>query len=592
MLCPNRVVSLGTVRRVACTWQAVIRGFVYPSAMIPMVRVRSGCLVLVCLALCLTSCRGLLTHDDHAVYRRPPERLQEIETVRLEQLSQSEPVSVEEAAANAAARAVAVEEPPESIELNLAEIRAAALANNLDLEVELVNPSLAEEIVAEEEAQFEPLLFGSAEWIRLDADSTVLDVPGHRSRLSSFDAGVQIPLRTGGTVTVELPFSRFDDQTPPTGTSANESNIIDPVYRAGLKFSISQPLLRNAGIRANTHTIRVAKYQRDVADARTKLEAIRILANADRAYWLLYAARRELDVRQKQYDLALQQLEEARQRVAAGAAPKIEIMRAESGLARRLEAIIIADTTVRRSERDLKRIMNRPSLPMESRTAILPETSPNPVGLDLDADALADYAVANRMEMLELELQLAIDASTVDFERNATLPLVMLDYTYTTNGLGDSYNDAFRESSGVSFADYSIGITAEIPIGNREAKARLRRAMLQRIQRLATRDRRELAIRQEVYDALDQLAQNWQRILAAGQEVILAHKTWEAERRQFEVGLRTSTEVLEAAARLADAQSREIRALAAYEVSQVDIAFATGTLLGQDRVIWTPRDLP
>lgn len=573
-------------------WQAVIRGFECPSAMISMIRVRPGCLVIVCMALCLTSCRGLLTRDDHAVYRTPPERLREIEPVRLAQLSQSEPVSVEEAAANAAARAVAVEEPPESIELNIAEIRAAALANNLDLEVELVNPSLAEEVVAEEEARFEPLFFGSAEWIRLDADSTVLDVPGHRSRLSSFDARVQIPLRTGGIVTVELPFSRFDDQTPSTGTSGNDSNVIDPVYRAGLKFSISQPLLRNAGIRANTHAIRVAKYQRDVADARTRLEAIRILANADRAYWLLYAARRELDVRQKQYDLALQQLEEARQRVAAGAAPKIEIMRAESGLARRLEAIIIADTTVRRSERDLKRIMNRPSLPMESRTAILPATSPKPVGLELDADALADYAVANRMEMLELELQLAIDASTVDLERNTKLPLVTLDYTYTTNGLGDSYNDAFHEGGSLSFADYSIGLTAEIPIGNREAKARLRRAMLQRVQRLATRDRRELAIRQEVYDALDQLAQNWQRILAAGQEVILAHKTWEAERRQFEVGLRTSTEVLEAAARLADAQSREIRALAAYEISQVDIAFATGTLLGQDRVIWTPRALP
>ena len=64
----------------------------------------------------------------------------------------------------------------------------------------------------------------------------------------------------------------------------------------------------------------------------------------------------------------------------------------------------------------------------------------------------------------------------------------------------------------------------------------------------------------------------------------------EVEKRQFEVGLRTSTEVLRAAARLADAQSREIRALAAYEISQVDIAFATGTLLGQDGVVWEATD--
>ena len=60
--------------------------------------------------------------------------------------------------------------------------------------------------------------------------------------------------------------------------------------------------------------------------------------------------------------------------------------------------------------------------------------------------------------------------------------------------------------------------------------------------------------------------------------------------RQFEVGLRTSTEVLDAQSRLADAQSREVRALADYQISLVDIAFATGTLLGQSQVEFGRRD--
>ena len=64
----------------------------------------------------------------------------------------------------------------------------------------------------------------------------------------------------------------------------------------------------------------------------------------------------------------------------------------------------------------------------------------------------------------------------------------------------------------------------------------------------------------------------------------------EAEKRQFEVGLGTSAVVLEAAARLADAQSREIRAPAVHEVSQVYIAFSTGTLLGQDGAVWEATD--
>lgn len=539
------------------------------------------------LALCPANC-SLLNRDYYEDYRDPPRQLTEVMAARLEELSRSKPVSVEEAAARAVKPAVVVEDPPESIEISLADVRAAALANNLDLKVELVNPSIFQEVVDEEQARFEALLFGSVEHYRTDRRSTVIDGPDQQSQTTYYDLGVEIPLRTGGTITVDFPLTKYDDKTEPT---RNESTVIDPSYDAGLKFSISQPLLRNAGIRANTHTIRVAKYNRDITDAQTKLAAIRILANADRAYWLLYATRRELEVRQQQYELALQQLDEAEKRVAAGAAAEIEIMRAESGVAARLEAIIITGTASRRSERNLKRIMSRHDLQMNSPTAILPVTDPNPLGLDLSADALADYAVDNRMEMLELELQLAIDASAVDLELNGTLPLFVLDYEYRVNGFDDSFNDALRDLGGSSHVDHSISLQAEIPLGNQAAKSRLRRAMLQRIQRLATREQRRLAIRQEVYDAVDALEQDWQRILAARQEVKLAGRTYEAEKRQFEVGLRTSTDVLEAVARLADAQSREIRALTAYEVSQIDIAYATGTLIGRGRVIWEPVGL-
>jgi outer membrane protein TolC len=554
-------------------------------------RFRRGNFLLIGVSIAVTGCLGPLARDDHDVYRTPPEGLREIDTVKLDELSRTEPVSVEDAAAAATHRGLTIEQPPTSIELNLADVRAAALENNLDLEVELVSPSISRETVNEEEAQFEALLFGSARWDREDRPSPYATIPGARSRQTSFDTGVRIPLRTGGTVTVNVPFGKYDDDTLTGSASGDGAVPVNPMYQAGLEFSISQPLLRNAGIRTNTHLIRVAKYQSEITDARTKLEAIRILAYADTAYWLLYAARRELEIRQEQYELALQQRQEAQQRVDAGASPEIEIMRADSGVAARLEAIIVADTEVRRRERDLKRILNRPDLPMSAATGIIPATDPNPVGLDLDAEALADYAIEHRMELLELELQLAIDASTVDYERNGILPVLNLDYIYSVNTLKDSYHDALSGLGGHEFADYAAGLAAEIPLGNEAARSRYRRARLQRIQDLATRDRLRLAIRQEVYDAVDQLEQNWQRILAARQEVILAGRTYDGEKRQFEVGLRTSTEVLEADARLAGAKSREIRALAAYEIAQIDIAYATGALLGRGGVIWAPTEL-
>ena len=108
------------------------------------------------------------------------------------------------------------------------------------------------------------------------------------------------------------------------------------------------------------------------------------------------------------------------------------------------------------------------------------------------------------------------------------------------------------------------------------------------MQRLSTRKLRELVIQQEVANALDRLEATWQRILASRQRAQLAGRNLEAEQRQFDLGLRTSTDVLDAQTRLADAQSAEILALTEYQIAQVDLAYATGTTLAASAVEWEP----
>ncbi|MCP3905194.1 MAG: TolC family protein [Planctomycetes bacterium] len=530
--------------------------------------------------LALSACVGPFDTRDFMSWSPPPELVHEIESIRLEERSLEPPVHVADAFDDLE---LDLTDPPDTMELSLGDVRAASLENNLDLRVQLVNPTLSQYDVDAEEAKFEAVFTASARRSLIDSPTATPTLEGSQTETDSYAIGVRVPLRTGGTASVDFPFSRFD--------SNFALSLAPQTFDTNLRFSISQPLLRGAGNRTNTHSIRVVKRQHQITEARTKLEAIRILANADRAYWRLYAAQRELEVRHQQYELAVTQLDRARRRVDAGAAPQIEILRAQSGVAQRVEAIIIAQNLIRLRARNLKRIMNRDDLPMDSATAITITTAPDPLGLELDPAELAEYALQNRMEMLEMELQLAIDASTIDFQENARLPLVTLDYTYNVNGLATGWRRSFGQIPDHSFEDQIFGVSAEIPIGNEAAKARVHRAVLQRIQRLSSRDLREAAIRQEVYDATDQIRQNWQRILAARQDALLSGETYEAERRQFEVGARTSTDVLDAATRLADAQSREILALADYQIAQIDLAFATGTLLGYERVRWDSTEL-
>ena len=104
----------------------------------------------------------------------------------------------------------------------------------------------------------------------------------------------------------------------------------------------------------------------------SKFAAIGILAQADTSYWRLYAGQRDLEVRREQYKLAQDQLHHAQRKVASGSAPKIEIVRAEAGMASRLEAVINSETAVQSRERELRRIMNRDDMPLNARSTLSP----------------------------------------------------------------------------------------------------------------------------------------------------------------------------------------------------------------------------
>jgi outer membrane protein TolC len=535
--------------------------------------IRHWFVVFVGLGLFLSGgCNELPAGEKFYEIKIAPERLRQIETLDLEKakVEEDDRPDVNE-----------VKAPPDELELTLEQCRALAMESNLALKVQLISPAIAAERVSEEEARFEAVFFSNMRYTKTDTPvATTWDLVGSQRDTSSMDFGVQVPLRTGGTVTFDLADIRTKtDSDFPT---------FNPSYGSYFSVSISQPLLRGAGNRANTHAIRIAEYERQITDARTKLEVIRVIAAADRVYWRLYAARRELEVRKKEYDLANAQLEQARRFVLSGERAQVEIIRAEAGVAQRLEAIIVAENNLRDRERDLKRILNKAGLEMQTPTVLIPGTAPDPIHYELVKQQLVATAIENRMELLELELQIAEDISTIDYMRNQALPLVTMDYTYNINGLGATRSDSFDLLTDKNFEDHRLGLQLLVPLGNEGAKSRLRQAFYQRRQRLATRDNRSALIEIEVLNAIDQLEANWQRILASRQNAILAERLFNAEQRQFELGMRTSTDVLDAQTKFADAQRAEILALAEYQIALVDIAYATGTLLGAAKVQWEP----
>lgn len=490
---------------------------------------------------------------------------------------------------------------PKKIALDVAAARLAALQNNLKLQAATVDPKIAKTRITEEKAKFDALITANVDLSRKDLPA----LDGDFVSFTSFDK--ELDKKSAKLTRVEQTKENLDlnvglDVPLPTGAKVklrsiwNEQNLYQPAFFdqfvSASKFSISQPLLRDAGVETNTASIRIARLNDKAIEAKTKLTAIRVLAKMEKAYWKLYAAMKEFDVRRQQYDLAFDNLELVRQRVSEGLTAEIEIIRSEVGIANRLESLIVAETGWRLAQRELKLLLNFDNIDLNSATTIELLSEPILLHYEFDRERLAATATEQRMEMLDLELKLAADAVKIDFARNQTLPLFMLDFEYGVLDRSNSFGTAFREAWDFDNVEYKLGLRGEIPLTNEKRKSRLRRAILTRSQRLATKKLREMTIRQEVFNTLDVLEQNWQRILAARQNVIVSGMNYEIELKQFEEGLRTMREVLEALTSLGEAQLKELKAIVAYQEAQIDLAFATGTLLGYSAVDVEPMILP
>jgi outer membrane protein TolC len=484
--------------------------------------------------------------------------------------------------------------PKQGAQLSIADVRQKALQNNLNLQVAKMDPTIAAQSLREEQAKFDQVIFAYAKYgqkdlpamagdkvilksdnAALDGELVKLNPAAQKKEFWELETGIKVPLRTGGSVTLSAPLDNYESK----GSLASDQ------YRSALRFSFSQPLLRNAGRQVNEASIRIAALDQDSAQLRTRLQSIRIVTMVDKAYWDLYEAWAALDVRRNQYEYANQNLNMVKRRVQEGLTAAIEVNRAEIGVADRMEALIIAETNLKLAQRQLQFLLNE--LPEQgiANTPWVPATTPNLVKFEFDRDKLLKDALESRIELLDQELKLSADQLQIDYLQNQTLPLFTLDYQYgalssSANRAGDIGQDLLNGQ----YNDWSIGLKFEMPVSNEARKAKLDKAIAQRMQRLTNKTLQTLTVKREIHDALDKVEQNWQRILAARQQVMIAGYNYEAELKQFNEGLRTMTEVLETLTRLGEAQLKEIRAINDYQIALIDLTFATGTVLGYTQI--------
>jgi outer membrane protein TolC len=423
------------------------------------------------------------------------------------------------------------------------------------------------------------------------------------------------PLGEGAPTTESLEGSAVLSQYLPTGgtlsaralTSKGETNgtfdLLSPAYQSRVGVELRQPLLRDFGMDAERVSIKVADAERKRSTAELRMEIVDTVAEVERAYWNLAAARAEIRVREEAVRLAEEQLAETEARVQTGAAPETEISQPRAELERRRGELFAALEAASRADTALKVLMLADDDAELWEETFAPEVERNIDIETVDRGTEMARALESRPELEVARAVIERRMAERKFSHSGTRPELDAVVSYDRFGIAGTGNPAATDAQGNpvvvpetyrgdwgdswssvgdgDFDDVRAGLVFSFPIGNDAAQAADASAKHAQRQAEAEMARARKIVRAEVLDAIAALETAGQRIETARAAREAAETQLSAERDRYEAGLSTNFLVLTRQNDLSNARLDEISAHADYRIARTEVARATGSLLDQ-----------
>lgn len=453
-----------------------------------------------------------------------------------------------------------------------------ALAQNLDLQIERLNPGIAQWGVVAAQGAFDPTLTGSVNY----QDATEPLSPERAAALGLSSLNTKDLGASAGLTGLLPPGTRYNL----TAFSTRESGTLTTnfVYTGTAGIALTQPLLKNFGFGATTAPIRVARKSRQIAEQNLAQQVMQTITGVHNAYYELVYAIENLKAAREDLDRARALLDENRKRLQIGTMSELDVTQAEAGAAEREEAVIVAEQLIRTNENALKRLIARDVTEWRD-TSLVPVDYPVVEMIETDRARSTRTALEQRPDFLAARHETERQDILVRYSRNQLWPEIDLQGSYGLNGRsGTGFGDFVDNTADADSPVWSVGVTATFPLGDRAARGSYRQARLQSEQSLLALKRLEQQIIVEVDNAIGEVETNRKRVDATAAARRLAEESLKAEEAKLRAGSSTSFLVLQAQSQLAAARSAEIRARSDYAESIAALAQADGTTLDKHNI--------
>jgi outer membrane protein len=321
---------------------------------------------------------------------------------------------------------------------------------------------------------------------------------------------------------------------------------------------------------------------------------VQTTSNVKTAYWELAFQIDNLAVQRQSLELAQQLLTENERRVQVGTMAPIDILEAQSEVARNEESVIVAAAAIKQAEDRLRALVFDPTTPDFWNIGLEPlDTGPfRPEAVDVET--AVRHALDKRTDLRVARNSLAQSAVALRYFRNQMLPDVSAVASFSSSSIGGiplptsanplssiepaiplprprSLGSVLSDVFTSSYPTWTVGLSLAYPLGTSTQQANLMRAKLQYVQAQTQLKNLELQVALQVRDAARSVQTNEHRVESARVARGLAEKRLDAEQKKFAAGIETTFFVFQAQRDLAQARTTEVLAISDCHKSLVNL---------------------
>ncbi len=486
-----------------------------------------------------------------------------------------------------------------TLSLSLGNCIVKAMENNLGVAIEVLSPELADIAVAQAGEKFMPSL--SLNFSKSDqnqASYSWLDASGQlQTTYNDYSLQVDQQIPTGGNLSLRLSSSMYD--TNRTGMTIN------PSYRSTLRFSFSQPLLKDFGPKMSRKDIIIAKNNLMISEKDFKKAIQDTVYNVEEAYWNLVYAIEDLKVKQQSLHLAEDLLAKNRRAVEVGTMAPIEIINAQASVAQQEANILAAEAQVKNNEDRLRTIINLAAdYPQAGVIEIIPKDTPAYEKKDMKLDEALSIAMQNRPDLQSARLGLKNNEMDLSYAKNQLLPNLSFTAAYWSPGVsgdrliypegfpfGDpidvvpgGISDSFKDVFDFRYKNWSVGLTLDVPISNILSRASYAQASVNLEQAKLRLKDQEQQVFTDIKIAVRNVETSYRQIQALQAARKLAERQLEAEEEKLKVGLTTNYFVLQYQTDLSTSRSQELQAIINYNLALAQLNRDLGISLKEKNI--------